>query len=60
MKLLSAVISLNSSFWMMIYLYGLKKTYSSQYNPIFTILVIILLSQSIYCFYLHLKEQKNI
>ena len=42
MKLLSAVISLNSSFWMMMYLYGLKKTNSSQYNPIFNILVLIL------------------
>ncbi len=62
MKLLSGVLSLNSCFWMIIYLYGLHTTDSVKYNPIFVIVVICLLALSIYCFYLYhvdIETQKH-
>ncbi|MTI49274.1 MAG: hypothetical protein FH761_15685 [Firmicutes bacterium] len=60
MNLLSSIISLCCSFWMIIYLYGLKSTHSAKYNPSFYLFSIVLLSISVYCFYLYLKDQGKI
>jgi len=58
MKLLSAVISLCCSFWMIIYLYGLKEVSSAKYNSIFQILPLVLIAIAIYCFYAYGREKE--
>lgn len=59
MYILSGIISLGMSFWMYIYLYGLKAITSSQYNNLFYIFPTILLFISFYCFYLEFKKPMN-
>jgi len=60
MNILSAVISLCSSFWMWIYLFGLSITHSAKYQPLFQLFPVILFSISIYCFYLELKSRRKL
>jgi len=59
MKLLSAVISLCCSFWMIIYLYGLREVSSAKYNSVFQLLPLVLIAISIYCFYAYAKEKNK-
>jgi hypothetical protein len=56
MNILSGIISIGISFWMYIYLYGLKAVSSAMYAPGFNIFPTIMLLISFYCFYREFKK----